>query len=110
VGIAEASAVHGATLSADDSATMNEARDIAEATARYRTARARMLSALREMVDATVEHRDAREQLNRTFRAAGQPNHERTLGRAWLAGEADIRNLSFRAQELGMRPQGMLIP
>jgi hypothetical protein len=118
VGVMEASQVHGVTFdpaaNPADRIALRNGRILAAATDRYRRARAAEVAALVAMIEAHEEYVAAQNQLVQAHRTAREPNHEITLGRAWLSSleieGVDFRKLAHRAQEAGCLPQGMLRP
>jgi hypothetical protein len=93
-----------------DRALLDDAAAYAEAVQRYRDAAEAVLKALKVINAATREHAEARANLQQVCRQAKQPNRERTVGRAFLDGDVEIRRLVFQAQELGIRPAGLTTP
>jgi hypothetical protein len=93
-----------------DRALLDDAAAYAEAATRYREAAENVLRALKQINAATREHAEARANLQAVCRSAKQPQRERTIGRAFLDGDPDIRRLVFAAQEFGIRPAGLTTP
>jgi hypothetical protein len=101
-------------LALDDGALIREQKDIVAARARFRRARAAYPPALLAMLDIAREYRESHQALIDAYRAAGEPNRELTLGRAWLDSKTvdgvNFRELAYRAQEARVTPDGMLRP
>jgi hypothetical protein len=111
----ESTVVDGVVLDpVADRDIMNNAAGLAEATLRFRRARAAYIPALEQMLAIADEYRTAHQALIDAHRKANLPFREITLGRAWLGSHpvdgVDFRPLAFRAQERRVTPDGMLRP